>query len=86
MSVPIRKNSLVVEETMDKVILTDKHGHKFVWKMPNRGWYNFIFNNIQFEVRISKTQHGTTLLTFRDVESDTRIFQEPIQFVENRYT
>lgn len=73
-------NLIVSKPVHNKVLIQEQSGKKYIWTMPNSSWHNFIFNNIQIEVRVTTTMQGTPLITFRDVEHNKLILQEPIQF------
>lgn len=74
-------HNLTVSKTgHNKVLIQDRSGQKYIWTMPNSSWHNFIFNNLQIEVRVTITNYGTPLITFRDVEHNKLVLQEPVQY------
>lgn len=72
-------NPIVTHRKNDTIMIEEENGQRYIWKMPNSSWHNFIFNNIRFEVQITRTVNGTPLIRFRDVECDRFILQEPLR-------
>ena len=60
-------------------MIEERNGQRYTWTMPNSSWHSFVFNNVEIEVRVVKTANGRPLITFRNMEYDRIIFQEPIQ-------
>jgi hypothetical protein len=72
-------NRIVTKPKNDTVVIEESNGQRYVWKMPNKSWHTFVFQNIQFEVRVTMTAYGTPLIRVRDVEHDRLILQEPVR-------